>query len=61
MSDKPSIAFCHGIWADGSGFSKLIPPLRAEGHEVITSQHCLDTTKRTLPALFARSGESAAR
>ena len=43
--DKPSIVFCHGIWADGSCFSKLIPPLRADGHEVITSQHCLDTAE----------------
>ena len=40
---KPSIVFCHGRWADGSCFAKLIPPLRAEGHEVITSQHGLDT------------------
>jgi hypothetical protein len=24
---KPSIVFCHGIWADGSCFSKVIPPL----------------------------------
>jgi pimeloyl-ACP methyl ester carboxylesterase len=40
---KPSIVMCHGIWADGSCFSKLIPALRADGHEVITSQHCLDT------------------
>jgi hypothetical protein len=22
---KPSIVFCHGIWADGSCFNKLIP------------------------------------
>jgi len=34
---KPSIVFCHGIWADGSCFSKVIPPLQAEGYEVITS------------------------
>ena len=26
-SNKPSIVFCHGIWADGSCFNKLIPPL----------------------------------
>jgi pimeloyl-ACP methyl ester carboxylesterase len=37
---KPSIVFCHGLWAD---FSRLIPALRAEGHEVITSQHGLDS------------------
>jgi pimeloyl-ACP methyl ester carboxylesterase len=41
--NKPSIVFCHGIWADGSCFSKLIPPLRAEGHEVITSEYGLDS------------------
>src|SRR5271156_4785746 len=40
---KPSIVFCHGIWADGTCFSKLIPPLRADGHEVITAQYNLDT------------------
>jgi pimeloyl-ACP methyl ester carboxylesterase len=32
---KPSIVFAHGIWADGSSFSKLIPPLQADGHEVM--------------------------
>ena len=40
---KPSIVFAHGLWADGSCFSKLIPPLRAEGYEVIASQHGLDS------------------
>jgi pimeloyl-ACP methyl ester carboxylesterase len=40
---KPSIVFCHGLWADGSCFSKLISPLRAEGYEVIASQHGLDS------------------
>jgi pimeloyl-ACP methyl ester carboxylesterase len=41
--DRPSIVFCHGLWADGSCFSKLIPPLRADGHEVITSEYGLDS------------------
>jgi pimeloyl-ACP methyl ester carboxylesterase len=52
---KPSIVFCHGIWADGSCFNKLIPTLQAEGHEVIAAQYGLDTwagdvaiVKRTL-------------
>lgn len=40
---KPSIVFVHGIWADGSCFGKVIPALQAEGHEVIASQHSLDT------------------
>jgi pimeloyl-ACP methyl ester carboxylesterase len=35
---KPSIVFCHGIWADGSSFSKVIPALQGEGHEVIAAQ-----------------------
>jgi pimeloyl-ACP methyl ester carboxylesterase len=52
---KPSIVFCHGIWADGSCFNKVIPPLQAEGYEVISAQYGLDTneddvaaTRRTL-------------
>ncbi len=55
MPTKPSIVFCHGIWADGSSFSKVIPPLQAEGHEVTAAQYGLDTpesdvamVKRTL-------------
>jgi pimeloyl-ACP methyl ester carboxylesterase len=40
---KPSIVFAHGLWADGSCFSKLIPALLAEGHEVMASQHGLDS------------------
>jgi pimeloyl-ACP methyl ester carboxylesterase len=42
---KPSIVFAHGLWADGSCFSKLIPPLQADGHDVICSQHGLDSLK----------------
>ena len=40
---KPSIVFCHGIWADGSCFSKLIPTLQEEGYEVNAAQYGLDT------------------
>ena len=36
---KPSIVFAHGLWADGSCFSKLIPTLVAEGHEVMSVQN----------------------
>src|SRR5258705_579544 len=39
----PSIVFCHGLWADGSCFSKLIAPLQAGGHRVIAAQYGLDT------------------
>jgi pimeloyl-ACP methyl ester carboxylesterase len=52
---KPSIVFCHGIWADGSCFNKVIPTFQAEGYEVIAAQYGLDSlaadvaaTKRTL-------------
>ena len=41
---KPSIVFCHGLWADGSCFSKVIPALQAEGHRVIAAQYGLNTT-----------------
>src|SRR6058998_2263294 len=41
---KPSIVFCHGLWADGSCFSKVIPALQAEGHQVIAAQYGLNTT-----------------
>src|SRR5438552_6161108 len=41
---KPSVVFCHGLWADGSCFSKLIAPLQAEGYECIAAQYGLNTT-----------------
>jgi pimeloyl-ACP methyl ester carboxylesterase len=40
---KPSIVFAHGLWADGSCFSKVIPTLQAEGHQVVSTQNSLDT------------------
>lgn len=45
MSDqsKPSIVFAHGLWADGSCYSKVIPALQAEGHEVVSAQNSLDS------------------
>jgi len=42
---SPSIVFAHGLWADGSCFQKLISTLQADGHEVICSQHGLDSLK----------------
>jgi pimeloyl-ACP methyl ester carboxylesterase len=47
---KPSIVFAHGIWADGSSFQKLIPTLKAEGHEVLSAQYGLDTLKGDVDA-----------
>src|SRR6266446_6354048 len=48
---KPSIVFCHGIWADGSSFSKVIPALQADGHEVMSTQNSLDTFEGDVAAV----------
>ena len=52
---KPTIVFCHGIWADGSCFNKVIPALQTDGHQVMSVQYGLTsyaddvaTIKRTL-------------
>jgi len=48
MSSKPSIVFCHGLWADGSCFSKVIPTLQTDGHEVIAVQYSLESYEEDL-------------
>ena len=48
---KPSIVFCHGIWADGSCFSKVILPLQSDGYEVIAAQYGLDTQAADVTAV----------
>ena len=53
---KSSIVFVHGIWADGSCFSKLIPTLQAEGHEVIAAQFGLDTHGGDVAAVRSTMG-----
>src|SRR5246127_4089735 len=50
---KPSIVFAHGLWADGSCFSKVIPTLQAEGYEVMASQHGLDSLATDVAAVKA--------
>jgi pimeloyl-ACP methyl ester carboxylesterase len=42
---KKSIVFCHGIWADGSCFNKVIPTLQTEGYEVMSAPYGLDTNE----------------
>src|SRR5260370_1476843 len=51
-SSKPSIVFAHGIWADGSCFSKVIPTLQAEGYEVLSSQRSLETPEGAVATLI---------
>jgi len=53
---KPSIVFCHGIWADGSCFSKVIPPLQAEGYEAIACQYGLDSAQADVDTVIRTLG-----
>ena len=55
-SPRPSIVFCHGIWADGSCFNKLIPTLRAEGYDVMAAQYGLDSVKADVDAAIRTFG-----
>lgn len=50
-ASKPAIVFCHGIWADGSCFGKVIPALQADGHEVISVQYGLDSFAEDVTAV----------
>lgn len=51
LQRKPSVVFCHGIWADGSCFSKVIPSLQKEGYEVISAQYGLDSFETDVAAV----------
>jgi len=53
---KPSIVFCHGLWADGSCFGKLIVPLQAEGYECIAAQYGLNSTAEDVALVKATIG-----
>jgi pimeloyl-ACP methyl ester carboxylesterase len=53
---KPSIVFCHGLWADGSCFSKVIEPLQADGHQVIAAQYGLDTPEGDVATVIRTLG-----
>jgi pimeloyl-ACP methyl ester carboxylesterase len=53
---QPSIVFSHGIWADGSCFSKVIPALQAAGHEVVSAQNSLDTLESDVAAVTRALG-----
>ena len=50
---KPTIVFCHGIWADGSCFSKVIPALQADGYEVIAVQYSLESFEEDVAMVIA--------
>jgi pimeloyl-ACP methyl ester carboxylesterase len=44
-TNKPSIVFAHGLWADGSCFSKVIKLLHADGYQCIATQNQLNTVE----------------
>jgi pimeloyl-ACP methyl ester carboxylesterase len=56
MPAKASIVFAHGLWADGSCFSKVIPALQADGHQVVSAQNSLDTLKGDVAAVTRALG-----
>lgn len=39
MNTKPTIVLVHGLWADGSSWSKVIGPLTEKGYKVISVQN----------------------
>ncbi len=61
MQTKTSIVFCHGLWADGSCFSKLIVPLQAEGYECIAAQYGLNSTAEDVALTKATIGRVSSR
>ena len=56
MQSKPSIVFAHGLWADGTCFSKVIPTLQQEGHQVVSVQNSLDTLQGDVAAVIRALG-----
>src|SRR5216117_2182738 len=53
---KTGIVFAHGLWADGSCYSKVIPALQAEGYQVISTQNSLDTLEGDVAAVTRALG-----
>ena len=56
MPAKSSIVFAHGLWADGSCYSKVIPALQADGHQVVSAQNSLDTLEGDVAAVARALG-----
>ena len=54
---KPSVVFAHGLWADGSCYSKVIPALIEDGHEVVSTQNSLDSLEGDVAAVKRALGQ----
>jgi Alpha/beta hydrolase family len=55
---KPTIVFAHGLWADGSCYSRVVARLLADGFQVISTQNHLNTVADDAAAVrtsFARA------
>lgn len=50
-SAKPTIVFAHGLWADGSSWSGVIPLLQADGFNVIAVQNPLTSLQDDVAAV----------
>jgi pimeloyl-ACP methyl ester carboxylesterase len=50
------MVFCHGLWADGSCFTKVMAPLQAEGYPVIAAQYGLDTPEGDVATVIRTLG-----
>jgi pimeloyl-ACP methyl ester carboxylesterase len=50
-STRPGIVFCHGLWFDGSCFSRVVPLLQAAGYEARAAQYGLDTPEADVAAV----------
>jgi len=59
MPAKPSIVFAHGLWADGSCYSKVIPALEADGHQVVSAQNSLDTLEGDVATVTRALGRAS--
>ena len=59
MPAKPSIVFAHGLWADGSCYSKVIPALQADGHQIVSAQNSLDTLEGDVATVTRALGRVA--
>lgn len=57
MAPKPSIVFAHGLWADGSCYSKVMKLLQADGYEVISTQNQLNTVEDDAAAVRTAIGQ----
>jgi pimeloyl-ACP methyl ester carboxylesterase len=51
VSAKPTIVFAHGLWADGSCWSEVIPRLRADGFNTIAVQNPLTSLEDDVSAV----------